>query len=171
MKKLRGYTLVELMIIIFIISLLFSIATPRFQLLAKRATQAATKNNLGSIRSTINIYYSDLEGLYPLAGFNNGFPSDDGYSLTTTISPKYIEHVPVPKLQEGVGSFNGIVGIYDQMAETSMAASPPKDVVVYRGDVGVFPVIERPWAYDPRNGFLYLCNDNYDTTGQQFYRW
>src|SRR5580704_16882135 len=64
MRK-RGFTLIELMIVVAIIGILAAIAIPKFAELIRKSGEGASKGNLGSIRSSLSIYYGDMEGQYP----------------------------------------------------------------------------------------------------------
>jgi prepilin-type N-terminal cleavage/methylation domain-containing protein len=64
-KKIWGFTLVELMIVVAVIGILAGIAVPRYMDFVTRAKEGATKGNLGAIRSAVNIYYAD-NAFYPL---------------------------------------------------------------------------------------------------------
>ena len=65
MKSKKGFTLIELMIVVAIIGILAAIAIPRFADLIKKSKEGATKGNLGAVRSALSIYYGDMEGRYP----------------------------------------------------------------------------------------------------------
>lgn len=84
-RKLRGFTLIELMIVVAIIGILAAIAIPKFAELIRKSSEGASKGNLGAIRSALSIYYGDMEGQYPA----------DMPSLT--VAGKYISAVPVAK--------------------------------------------------------------------------
>ncbi|MBI5555872.1 MAG: prepilin-type N-terminal cleavage/methylation domain-containing protein, partial [Elusimicrobia bacterium] len=64
-RSKKGFTLVELMIVVAIIGILAGIAIPRYMNFVRRSREGATKGNLGAIRSALNIYYTDQEGIYP----------------------------------------------------------------------------------------------------------
>jgi len=91
-KTKRGFTLIELMIVVAIIGILAAIAIPKFSQLITKGNEANTKGNLGAIRSALSIYYGDTEGTYP---------SDNLSSLTS--GNKYLNTVPVAKLPAVVG--------------------------------------------------------------------
>lgn len=63
--KSRGFTLIELMIVVAIIGILAAIAIPRFADMLEKAREGATKGNLGSMKSAASIYYGDHEGIWP----------------------------------------------------------------------------------------------------------
>ncbi|MEW6087489.1 MAG: prepilin-type N-terminal cleavage/methylation domain-containing protein [bacterium] len=64
MEKERGYTLVELVFVIFIIGILASIAVPNFMTAKDKTRIAAAKDNLNTILKGINMYYIEY-GHYP----------------------------------------------------------------------------------------------------------
>ena len=82
----RGFTLIELMIVVAIIGILAAIAIPKFAELIRKSNEGASKGNLGSIRSALSIYYGDMEGQYPV----------DMNSLT--VAGKYMTAIPKAKV-------------------------------------------------------------------------
>ena len=61
----KGFTLIELMIVVAIIGILAAIAIPKFAQMLEKSREGATKGNLGAIRSAVSIYYGDKEGVWP----------------------------------------------------------------------------------------------------------
>lgn len=100
MKKHRGFTLIELMIVIAIIGILSVIAIPKFVDLVDKAKEAATKGNLGALRSAIAIYYGDNEGIYPYK-LNKYSYTVDGKKIPAFI-PTYMDEIPTVKLRRTV---------------------------------------------------------------------
>ncbi len=83
----KGFTLIELMIVVAIIGILAAIAIPKFADLINKSKEGATKGSLSSVRSALQVYYGDNEGW---------FPTDDLTVLTA--SGKYLNAIPVAKL-------------------------------------------------------------------------
>src|SRR5258707_1741635 len=59
--KKRGFTLIELMIVITIIAILAAIAIPMYQAIILRSKETVLKNNLHELRTTIDQYTADKE--------------------------------------------------------------------------------------------------------------
>ena len=101
----KGFTLIELMIVVAIIGILAAIAIPQFAQLVSKSQEGATKGNLGTVRSALSIYYGDTEGWYPTGGTALDW---------LTVSSKYLQVIPavnLPKttMSAGHGSNNGYI--------------------------------------------------------------
>ncbi|MBL0351079.1 MAG: prepilin-type N-terminal cleavage/methylation domain-containing protein [Elusimicrobia bacterium] len=102
-KPRRGFTLIELMLVVAIISLLAAIAIPKFGNLVIKAKEAAIKGHLGSLRSAIHIYYSNNEGFYPqnIVGMLL-----DQQAIRKCLVPNYIDNISlfeIPTVQHAYG--------------------------------------------------------------------
>lgn len=121
MKKSKGFTLIELMVVVVILGILAVVVAPRIPDLVKKAKESATKGALSTLRSTLNIYYSDTEGLYPATVWvytqnnqPNGLESD---VLTVALVPKYIKAIPVVKTVAHPQD-SGRVYVYENLPST-----------------------------------------------------
>ena len=64
MRRNKGFTLVELMVVLTIIALLLSVVVPDYIGRTKRAEEAVLKENLAVMRDALDKHYADA-GKYP----------------------------------------------------------------------------------------------------------
>ena len=77
----RGFTLIELMVVIAIIGLLVGVALPQYTKVNQRAKEAVLKENLFILRQVIDQYFAD-KGYYPT-------------SLQALVDEQYLRRMPV----------------------------------------------------------------------------
>jgi len=63
--SIRGFTLIELMVVVAILSILALIAVPKYGNMIRKANEAGTKGHLGAIRDAIRLYYMENESIFP----------------------------------------------------------------------------------------------------------
>lgn len=80
-----AFTLIELMMVVAILSILASVAIPKFGNMVIKTRESAVKSSLGALRAAISIYYSDSEGIFPGVG-----------SLDTSLTGggRYLKEIP-----------------------------------------------------------------------------
>jgi len=92
----RGFTLIELMIVVAIIAILAGILIPNFVNARAQAQTAACESNLRSIATALELYYADNQ-IYPAAA---GAPVQP--SLLTANTVAYLNNTPKdPAAQSG----------------------------------------------------------------------
>ncbi|RMG49168.1 MAG: type II secretion system protein [Acidobacteria bacterium] len=77
----RGFTLLELIIVVALIGLLVGVALPRYEHAQRKAREAVLKENLFILRQTIDQYFAD-KGYYPA-------------SLDALVDEGYLRRIPV----------------------------------------------------------------------------
>ncbi|MBJ7309619.1 type II secretion system protein [Rugamonas sp. CCM 8940] len=82
----RGFTLIELLVVLAIISLLLTIALPRYFGSVEKSKEVALRENLQVLRSGIDKYYAD-KGEYPAA-------------LADLVTQRYFRSVPLDPVTE-----------------------------------------------------------------------
>ncbi|MDP2866665.1 MAG: prepilin-type N-terminal cleavage/methylation domain-containing protein [Elusimicrobiota bacterium] len=96
----KGFTLIELMIVVAIIGILAAIAIPKFADLINKAKEGSTKGALSSVRSAIQVYYGDNEGWFPADSL-----------ACVTLNAKYIAEIPLAKVPgTGHGDSRAVLG-------------------------------------------------------------
>lgn len=104
-KAKRGFTLIELMIVVAIIGILAAIAIPKFADLIRKANEGATRGSMGALRSALSIYYGDMEGQYP------------GDLSSLTVNQKYMKSIPTVKVPPHHPDNNSVQNSTNQSAD------------------------------------------------------
>lgn len=80
-KNKKGFTLLELMIVIAIVGILATLAQPMFKTAVRKSKEAALKEDLFNMRNVMDQYYAD-NGKYP-------------DSLNDLVDKGYIRSIPI----------------------------------------------------------------------------
>jgi general secretion pathway protein G len=91
MVKIRGFTLVELMVVLTIIALLISIVAPDYVGRTRRAEEAVLKQNLSTMRDALDKHYADA-GRYP-------------GSLDELVAKRYLRAIPKDPFTESASTW------------------------------------------------------------------
>ena len=103
--KSKGFTFVEVMVVMAIVALLLTIALPRYFSGLERAKEAVLLQELMTMRDAIDNYHSD-KGSYP-------------FSLETLVEQKYLRSIPVDPITEQTDTWITVplpdysIGVYD----------------------------------------------------------
>ena len=87
----RGFTLVELLVVLAIVATLLSIAAPRYYSSIDRSKEAVLKENLYQLRDAIGKYYAD-KGKYP-------------ESLEALAGDKYLRKLPLDPVTDSAATW------------------------------------------------------------------
>ena len=100
----KGFTIVELLVVLSVIALLLSIITPRYLNKIDEGQEVVLRQNLAMIRHSIDQYYAD-QGVYP-------------DNLKRLIEKRYLREIPLDPVTKSnvwrtITDVNSGVGIYD----------------------------------------------------------
>ena len=122
--KSKGFTLIELMIVVAIIGILAAVAIPKFADLVTKSKEASIKGSLGAIRSAISIYYGDTEGDYPMNAVS-GLVTESKYLPTSASGTQSLGSINIPKNTGNPGhAFGSVIAA---QVQTGNGTSPTTD--------------------------------------------
>ena len=85
----KGFTILELLVVIMVISILIGISLPRFRGIQQEAQVAQAKGDLRTLQTAVESYYIHNANAYPATG------SAALETALSTASPNIINNVPV----------------------------------------------------------------------------
>ncbi len=148
-RSKKGFTLVELMIVVAIIGILAGIAIPRYMNFIRRSRESATKGNLGAVRSAMNIYYSDQEGIFPAKGTSGVNSANCGIRIAPFI---------------GTGADNYLDALPNVTEDCGNATHKANGIAIQvdARDYGTATALDGGWGYQTTNTI-------YSTSSARFY--
>lgn len=94
MRKLKGFTLIEMLIVMALISILYSAMFPKSQKVINHSKETVLKYNLRTMRDCIDKFYGDFQR----------YPS----SLQELVSERYLREIPVDPVAESASLWKTI---------------------------------------------------------------
>ena len=86
MRRAAAFTLIELLVVMAIVAVLLTLAVPRYLTSVERSKEAVLRQNLATLRETLDKYFADT-GQYPT-------------QLGDLVSRKYLRAVPLDPITE-----------------------------------------------------------------------
>ena len=122
----RGFTLIELIIVVAIIGILAVIAIPQFKTAPQKAREAVLKSDLHTLREAIDQYFADkarypesLEALVE-AGYLREVPKDPFTNSTSSWRLIYAEAGDDPLPEEEAATSPGIFDVRSGASQRSL---------------------------------------------------
>lgn len=94
-RCLRGFTLIELMVVMMIIGVLLTISAPRYFRALENSRETVLRQDLNTLRDAIDKHYGDYDQ-YP-------------DSLTALVERKYIRAIPVDPLTKSADDWQPVI--------------------------------------------------------------
>jgi type II secretory pathway pseudopilin PulG len=145
-----GFTWIEIVILVALIGIVSALVYPRFQQMQEAGREAATKSNIGAIKSAISIYYGDHEGIWPTTlDINDKIPGFGfGNYLDSMPKVKAIHPADPSKSPEG-----------NKVTYKTFAEEP---------NLAVSNNIGQGWRYERETGRVWINNSCQDSQGVSY---
>ncbi len=125
MRHGKGFTLVELLVVMAILGILVAIAVPQLQKAPIRAKEAALREDLFTFRSCLDQFYAD-KGHYP-------------DSLQTLVTEKYFRKIPIDPFTHSADTWQVVMEEPDS-SDTASPDQQPGIIDVKSGSKQVSPI-------------------------------
>jgi MSHA pilin protein MshA len=156
----RGFTLIELIVVIVVLGILTAVAVTRYQDLTTEAMISTTKGNLGTIRGGINLLHARIL----LAGVSASNPewltlAEINANLTSGRTPATLNNLKVIEGPSSGSCQTASVCMPENVVSTLATFSARSTIVsatTAEADARTPPGGSGGWAYDQNSGQFYV---------------
>jgi len=170
-RRMRGFSLVELVIVVVILGVIAAIAIPRISRGAKGADESALKQNLAVLRTAIEMYGAEHGGTFP------GEKTDGAGGAAASEAAFESQLLKYSDKSGTVANVKTATALYGPYLRKKLPALPVGPSTVF-GQNGVKMVAVEPtvdeatpagWVYNYLTGEIIANTDDLDDTGNQGY--
>lgn len=167
-KNQKGFTLIELMIVVAIIGILAAIALPKFADMLEKSREGATKGNFTAMKSATNMYVADQAGAFPTVMW----ATHQEKSTDVNFVKKYMDKIPSVKATaksdvngtaQGAGPGVGTDSQTSDILQLGAAAGTG----TYWGSP-VWAVTGKGWRYDSIEGRIWVNSNLLDMNSNSY---
>jgi type IV pilus assembly protein PilA len=166
-KYQKGFTLVELMIVVAIIGILAAVAIPKFAQMLEKSREGATKGNIGALKSAVSNYYADQQGNYPQTHLDTmTWSAGPSGALITypAFIPQYMDVIPAVK----VTAQNTVNGVYATGGPGVGSSAATVTTGIWSSPAFVATSTGQGWKYDNTAGEMWVNSKLIDMSGNSY---
>lgn len=166
MKRARGFTLVEILIVVVLLGVLAAIVIPSISGSATSARETTLAMNLNLLRRFIPVYTSQHGEVPP------GYP--DGIRSAAPTEEAFVDQAIMSSNNQGETAARGTAGYPLGPYLSNIPPNPfnKLDSVLVLGDNVPFPAVadnQYGWIFKPASGEIRPGNDGTDNSGTAYY--
>lgn len=169
----KGFSLVELVIVVVILGIIAAIAVPRISSGSKNAGEAALRSNLSTLRTAIDRYNAEHHSAYPGARTAGAYgAADTEEALVSQLTMYSKADGTVSSDKDPTFPFGPYLrGNFPALTVGINAGLNSIDVVNNKSALPFLPPFTTGWRYNTATGQIIANNDEKDSNGSFYYKY